>query len=157
GRYRLHALAASFQDYVWQWRQRRDGRRIAGELLIRAADLGVQYLPPRGPLSNFRMPSSTRGGSMDCGHSDQDLFFHGCDTSAEDGSDGIHALIVGTSLYPRATPRRRRTAGQAERAPRKRRFKDIEGAARGAADFAVFLRNRFRDPRNAPLRTVRLL
>jgi hypothetical protein len=88
---------------------------------------------------------------MECSHQAGELFVDQCGDATVRGA---HALVIGTSSYPKRT---RRFSTLIEDALRRRQLPDIPGTALAAADFAKFLRDRYHDPEGKPLLTIRML
>ena len=96
---------------------------------------------------------------MSCGHEPENLeslFVHRCGELPVN-TQGVHALIIGTSAYRPAEPLPPSPTARERKRHEMASNENIEGAALGAANFARFLRDLYRDPAAAPLKTVRLL
>jgi hypothetical protein len=77
-------------------------------------------------------------------HRDLDYYVHRC-PEFDAQPPGVHALVIGTSSYPRV-----KRLGM-------RPFRDLPGAAVGAARFARWLATEYQHPQRLPLLTVRVL
>ena len=84
---------------------------------------------------------------MDCGHDPADFYVHRCSDAAAAPPVGIHALVIGTSEYEY----------EHKGNSTYEKFKNIPGAAFGAAKFATFLKEMYHDPLGRDMLTVRVL